>query len=146
MKRPVKIKLDVVKTIPAGLVFVDSLFGSRGSVYVAKLTEALGCGGVVQITVGDAYVKSQLAQAAKKMKVKLVFAVQGEYVYIKPVAVEGEQRRLLLLLREPRTLAELDGKKLELNLGNSLAQFVKDGIAHEVKGKWVLTERGMDAL
>ena len=144
MKRASKVKLEVVK-IPAGLVFVERLRGKE-SIYVRKLQEALASGSVVQISAGDAYMRSQLSQAAKKIKARLVFAAHGEFEYVKPLIVEGEAQRLMILLREPRTFAELEAKKLELHLTNTLADFAKNGLAHEHRGKWVLTEKGLDAL
>lgn len=145
MKRPLKVKLEVVKP-PANLHFSDSV-GQRGvSIYIAKLSEALNSGGAVQIKSDDSYMRFQLRAAAVKLKVKLVYALDGEHLYIKPLAIEGEQKRLMILLREPRTVAELQTKKLELHLENSLADFARQGLAHLHKNNWVLTEKGLDAL
>lgn len=143
-KRPDKIKLDVVKA-PQGLMFTEFI-GRKDSVYVSKLTEALNSASVIAITASDMYFRQQLQNAAKKLKVKLVFAKQGELLYVKPIAVDGELRRLILLLREPRALVELQAKKLELHLENSLAGLAKDGLAHFRKEKWQLTEKGLDTL
>jgi hypothetical protein len=131
VKGPSKVKLDVVKS-PAGLIFVDRIAG-KDSIYVRKLQEALASSSVIQISAGDSYMRSQLRIAAKKIKARLVF-------------VEGESQRLMVLLREPRTLSELEAKRFELRLSATLAEFAKNGIAHELRGKWVLTEKGMDAL
>ena len=144
MKRPSKVKLEVVK-IPAGLVFAERV-GVGNSIYVQKLQQALGTGSVIQIAAGDSYMRSQLRTAAKKIKARLVFAVSGEFEYVKPLIVEGEAQRLMVLLRAPRTLAELESKKFELHLSHTLADFAKNGLAHEHNGKWVLTEKGLDAL
>lgn len=144
MKRPDKVKFDVVK-IPAGLTFCEGV-GRSDSIYVRKLNEALSSGGVIQITDKDAYLRSQLKMAAKKLKVKLVYATAGGFVYVKPIAIEGELKRLLLLLREPRKLAWLQTQKLELHLENSLADIARDGLAHMHKEAWVLTEKGLDTL
>jgi hypothetical protein len=144
LKRPDKIKCDVVK-VPAGLVFSERI-GRTGSLYMDKLNEALASGSVIQIVEKDTYLRHQLKKAADKLKVKLVFAAAQGYIYIKPIAIEGESKRLLVLLREPRTVAYLQTKKLELHLENTLTQFMSDGLAHLVKGAWVLTEKGLDAL
>ena len=145
MKRASKVKLTVLKE-PTNLHFTDSI-GQRGiSIYVKSISEALNTGGVVQIMSGDAYMKFQLKNAAKKLDLRLVYALEGEYLYVKPIAVAGEEQRLLLLLREPRTENELMGKKLELNLKDTLKKLAANGLAHIHKEKWVLTEKGMDAL
>jgi hypothetical protein len=149
VKRANKVKLDVVKP-PSHLHFSDDL-GKRGvSVYVKKLSEALNASGAVQIAAGDSYMRFQLRGAAKKLKLKLVYALDGDFLYVKPLAIEGEQKRLMLLLREPRTLNELMAVKLELHLPNTLAEWARQGLAHSItKGaveRWVLTEKGMDAL
>src|ERR1700677_4080670 len=129
MKRPAKgVKLTVVKPA-AHLHFTDSI-GQRGiSIYTVKLSEALNSGGVVQILAADSYMKHQLKQTAKKLGLKLVYALDGEFLYVKPIALDGEQKRLLLLLREPRTENELAGKKLELDLKASLSQLAGSGLA-----------------
>lgn len=145
MKRPIKIKLEVVK-IPPGLHFSDSI-GQRGvSIYVAKLSEALNSGGAIQVKADDGYMKTQLRMAAGKLKVKLVYALDGDSLYIKPLAIEGELKRLMVLLREPRSVPELQAKKFELHLSNTLADLASQTLAHLHKDKWVLTEKGMDAL
>ena len=145
MKRPNKTKFEVVRTMPPGLVFLDEICG-KGSIYVTKLNEALTSGDAVQITAGDAYMKQQLKMAAKKLKVKLVYAIQDDSLFVKPVAIDGERKRLMLLLREPRSISELEAKKLELHLNDTLASFNKDGLAHLHRDKWVLIERGLDAI
>jgi hypothetical protein len=145
-KRPDKTKLEVVKP-PAGITFVDALVrGGRVSVYQQRITEALSTSGCVQIVVKDNYALMQLRKAAKALKVKLVYAISGEAMYIKPIAIEGEKQRLILLLRESRTLNYLRGKKLELHLENTLAELAKDGLAMVKGDEWRLTLKGMDLL
>jgi hypothetical protein len=149
MKRGAKVKLEVVKP-PLTLHFSDSV-GTRGiSVYVTKLSEALNQGGAVQIDAEDAYMKHQLRGAAKKLGLRLVYALADGFLYVKPLVIEGDRKRLLLLLREPRTMNELHAAKFELHLPNTLTELEKQGLAHvRVKGnveKWTLTEKGMDAL
>lgn len=145
MKRGDKVKLEVVKA-SSHLKFVESL-GRRGvSVYVLKLTEALNSDSVVQIDAGDAYMKHQLNLAAKKLQIKLLYALDGKYLFIRPVLLDGELKRLMLWLREPRTSPELESKKFELHLSNSLASLARDAMAHCVKDKWVLTDKGKAAI
>jgi hypothetical protein len=145
MKRADKVKFKVI--IPAANLHFSDSVGTRGiSIYTKAISEALNTGGAVQIMSGDAYMKQQLKKAAEKLSLKLVYALEGEYLYVKPLVVEGEQKRLMLLLREPRTENELMAKKLELHLPNTLKKLAADGLAHLHKEKWVLTERGMDVL
>jgi hypothetical protein len=145
MKRATKVKLEVIKPA-AHLHFSDSV-GQRGiSIYTQKLSEALNTGGVVQIMAGDAYMKHQLRKSAEKLNLKLVYALDGDFLYVKPLAVDGDLKRLMLLLREPRSENELMSKKLELHLKNALSKLAADGLAQFHKEKWTLTEKGLDAL
>lgn len=145
MKRPAKPKLDVVKP-PAAIKFVETLGWGKGSVYALKLTEALNADACVLIKNDDAYMKHQLRVAAKKMKLRLVYGLSGDDLYIKPIMLDGELKRLMLWLREPRTVLELESKKLELDLQKALQQLARDGTAQVVKDKWVLTEKGQKVL
>ena len=145
MKRSTKVKLEVVK--PAAHLHFSDTIGQRGiSIYMQKLSEAMNTGGAVQIMKDDAYMRHQLKKTAAKLNVKLVYALDGDFLYIKPIAVDGDLKRLLLLLREPRTVNELMAKKLELHLQNSLSKLAADGLAHLYKEKWVLTEKGLHTL
>lgn len=143
MKRAGKVKLEVVK--PAAHLHFSDTIGQRG-IYTQKLSEALNTGGVVLIMAGDAYMKHSLKKAAAALNMKLMYALDGDFLYVKPLVVDGDLKRLLLLLREPRTENELMAKKLELHLRNSLAKLAGDGLAHFHKEKWVLTEKGLDTL
>jgi hypothetical protein len=145
LKRAVKEKLEVVKPA-SNLHFSDSIGQRAVSVYTKALTEALNTGGAVVIMLADAYMKHQLKASAKKLGVRLVFAIDGDKLYVKPLVVEGDIKRLMLFLREPRTENELMGKKLELHLKNTLAKLAQDGVAHFYRDKWVLTEKGLGAL
>ena len=145
MKRAAKVKLEVVKP-GAHLHFSDSV-GQRGiSIYTLKLTEALNKGECVQIMKDDAYMKHQLKATAKKLCLKLVYALDGDFLFVKPIAVDGDLKKLMLMLREPRTENELAAKKYELHLKNALAKLAADGLAHFHREKWVLTEKGLDTL
>jgi len=145
VKRATKVKLEVVKAV-AHLHFSETV-GQRGiSIYTLKLSEALNSGGAVQIMAADAYMKHQLKATAKKLNLKLVYALEGEFLYVKPIAVDGDMKKLMLMLREPRTENELAAKKYELHLKNALAKLAADGLAHLYREKWVLTEKGLDTL
>lgn len=146
MNRASKIKLQVAKP-PTNLHFSDSL-GKRGvSVYVRTLTEALNSGGAVQIAADDQYMRNQIRMAAKKLSLRLAYALDGDVMWIKPLAMDDQEKRLLLLLREPRSLSELEAAKLELHLRNTLARLAKDNVAHVVMRngieKWLLTSVGL---
>lgn len=144
-KRPSKIVMQI-EAPPTALVFHESL-GRRDSVYVQRLSEALQSCKAVKIVASDTYLKSQFSQAAKKLKVKLVFATDNGHLWIKPIAIEGELKRLMTWLREPRTLGELESKRFELHLANSLDRLKKDGLAMNNKdGRWLLTSKGLEAL
>ena len=144
MKRPDRIKFNLVKP-PSGLIFQEALRGT-GSVYVSKLQEALSGDSVIEILASDKYLHAQLKAAAKKAKIKLVFATQGDRLYIKPVVPGEDEKRLLILLREPRTMNELRGMKFEMDIGATVAKLRADGIAHVVREKWVLTDKGTQLL
>lgn len=145
MKRATKAKMEVVK--PAGHLHFSDSIGQRGiSIYLVKLTEALNTGGAVQIMKDDAYMKHQFKKTAKNLGVKLVYALDGDFLYIKPIALDGDLKRLMLLLREPRTLNELMAENLELHLQDTLSKLAADGLAHLHKEKWVLTAKGLDTL
>ena len=145
-KRPDKISFKLVKP-PNDAFFVDELF-RKDSIYCSKLTEALNSDCVVQAAKDDKYLINQLRTAAKKLKIRLVFAQSGEFILVKPIRSSGEEERLVLLLREPRTMIELQQTKppLELHLENTLQRMEKLGTAHIHRGKWVLTEAGFDLL
>jgi hypothetical protein len=148
MKRPDKPKIAVVP-IPPGLCFSDSV-GRSDSVYQRMVVQALNAGQAVKIMANDAYMRHQLKKAAEKLKVKLVYAAAGEELYVKPIAIDGELKRLVLLIREPRTISEIQSAKLELHVENSLSGLAKDGLAHvkTIRGeqRWTLTEKGFGTL
>lgn len=144
MKRPEKIKFRLVKP-PADAIFHEDLF-RRDSVYTSKLTEALNSNQSIEVLEEDKYLLSQLKTAAGKLKVRFLYARSGDSILVKPVQPSDQEKRLILLLREPRTLNDLAGAKLELHLTDTLQRMASHGTAHELKGKWVLTEKGMDLL
>ena len=143
-------KCDVMHA-PAGLKFGDAVGRVQDSIYKRKVREALATDGVIRILPQDSYMRSQIRQAAKKLNCKIVYAQDAQFHYLKPIALGEEQKRLMLLLRDPRTVNELKGRGLELNLEEALKQLAGQGLAHVMtagmnKGRWVLTEQGMDAI
>ena len=144
LKRPAKVKLLVVK--PPATVFFSEALGRTDSIYVQKITEALNTRSAIVVLREDKYLQSQFKMAAKKIGVKLVFGVDGDDLYIKPLEQSSQVKRLMLLLREPRTMNELMAAKLELHLQNTLSKLAADGLAHIHKEKWVLTSKGLEAI
>lgn len=136
--RPAKPKFNVCKP-PAGLIFIEAV---RTSIYVTKLKEALDADSVIEILEADKYLGNQLKAAAKKLKLKLVYASKENKLYIKPLVLSTEVSRLVMYLREKRSLNELRGFKLEIDLESELKKLAKAGHAHAVADKWVLTDRG----
>lgn len=144
MKRPDKIKFRLVKP-PPDVIWQEDLF-RRDSVYANKLQEALNSNQTIEIADEDKYLLHQLKKAADKLKIRLLYGRSGDSLLVKPVQPSDQEKRLILLLREPRTLNDLASAKLELHLTDTLQRMASHGTAHELKGKWVLTEKGMDLL
>jgi hypothetical protein len=90
----------------------------------------------------------QAKHRAKDLGLKLLFAREGEFVFIKAVKVEGDQKRLLLLLREPRTVNDLKAKTLELDIDAELKALKVEGVAelNAKLGTWKLTEKGLGLI
>ncbi len=144
MKRPTKPKLEVGSP-PSTARFSESSYDAS-SVYVRTLSEALSSDKAVKIAATDAYMRNQLRKAASKLKVKLLFAADGDFQWVKPVAIAGEQKRLMLWLREPRTMVELETKKLELHLPKTLQSLAADGLAQKNGDSWKLTPKGLEVV
>lgn len=151
MKRPAKVKMQLVAAAKVShLTFSDAL-GGRKSVYKDILVQACQSGQAIEITDGDSYALIQFKVTAKKLKLRLLYAKSEGSLYIKAVRIEGEVHRLFLLLREPRSVAELEGKKLELDLRTTLSEQTNTGLVKAVVGKdkterYVLTEAGLKAM
>lgn len=143
MKRPEKVSFKLVRPTST-MIFNESL--GKASIYVAKLNEAVNSDHVIQVAEGDTYMLQQLRAAAKKIPLRLVFAKDNGCVFVKPIRQSGEEDRLVALLREPRTVDELRAKRLELDIEGALQRLARGGFAHIFKGKWVLTESGMDLV
>ena len=146
-KRPAKIVMRSVKlsTLPNTIVFSESL-GGRASIYRDKLTQAVQNDEVIVIRSDDKYLLTMFKTVARKLSLKLAFATNGDEMFIKPMKVEGDQARLMLLLREPRTKAELEAKGLEVNLDAELRDGIKRGLIAERTGRFNLTEAGRETI
>ena len=142
-KRPHKVVLKLADPARLGKISFYETIGARRSIYKDILNQSLQTDRPVEISVEDKYALTQLKQAAKLMKLRLVFGKDETYLYVKPLVIEGELQRLYLLLREPRTLSELQAKHLELNLKDTLENLIGSDQAKVVNGKYALTEKGL---
>lgn len=145
-KRPAKIKMDVVPAQRfANLTFSDRLGRGANSVYVAKMLEALNTGGAILINAKDNYLKTQFKAAAKKCAVRLVYAIAGEEMYIKPIQTSEDHNKLMLFLREWRGTSEMQGK-YELDLNTVLNEGITRGVIKKkgsgADARWMLTAEG----
>ena len=95
---------------------------------------------------GDASSLMQIRAKAKKTNLILLFAEDGDFVYVSAFLPDENQSRLYLLLREPRTLDELRAKRIELNVEQELQRLLARGHAEFRKSKWQLTAKGISDL
>lgn len=101
---------------------------------------------VLKINAGDQSSLTQLRTQAKKDGLTLLFARSGDHVFIRAFIPSEALNRLVLLLREPRTINELRRSKLELNLEGELQALIAHGHAQHRAGKYQLTDRGQEEL
>jgi hypothetical protein len=101
---------------------------------------------MLKILASDPSSLMQLKNRAKKAGLALLFAREEEYLYIRAYIPSEEQTRLVLLLREPRTVNELRAKGLTMNLEAELHTMAQRGHAVFKKEKWQLTDSGKTAL
>jgi hypothetical protein len=142
---PLKLTLCKVKDLPSSVFFSRSLL--RPSVYTEKLLEALAKPDmVIRISSAPAQIV-QMRTAAKKLNLELLFARFENDVLVQIARDSEDQKRLLLLLRVPRSVDYLKAQKLELNLDFELDALSQRGLAKlNGKGEWGLTEAGSERL
>ncbi len=130
----------------ASLVFTKSL--SRQGFWIGKLQELKASPGkLLKIKAEDQSSLTQIRNKARLVGMDLAYAREGEYVFIKFIELTEEVQRLMLLLREPRTISELQAARIEgLNLQQTLQDMASDGLVALTKSKWQLTDRGVDKL
>ena len=152
MSRKAKLTVAEMRIVapPADLIFAEQKRCQR-SIYQDKLQDALSAGHVIQVRADDISTISQFKTKAKKLSIKLVFAWHGEFIYIKPLQMTEDMRKLMLLLREPRTENSLRAAKLGLNLDSVLERLVEDGMARQIKtgvhaNSWHATDKGLETL
>lgn len=139
-------KCDVVKAKDvADLRFSTSL--ARGGFWESKINLLRGDpDAILKINADDQSSLTQLRTKAKKLGLTLLFARNGEHVFVRAWVPSEDQTRLALLLREPRTLLELRNAKLELNVEQEAQRLIAQGHALHRAGKYQLTEKGLDEL
>ena len=142
---PTKLKLMKAKDVPPTVVFTRSLM--RPSPYVAKLQELSATPDAVLVIGDNAGQLVSLRKAAEKLGFDLSYARNNGDVLVRIVTMSESQNRLLLLLREPRTLNELRAADLELNIESELKDLAEsDHASLDKQGRWKLTPAGMDRL
>jgi hypothetical protein len=141
-KSPLKLAIVKVKDLPSTTVFQRSLL--RASVYTEALLQLSATQDAALRIADNPGQIIQVKKAAEKLGFTLLFARVERDIVVKIVHRSDSQRRLLLLLREPRTINELRGSNLELDLDGELKDLSRDGAARlDNKGRWALTESGM---
>ena len=140
--KALKLAIVKVKDLPSATVFQRSLL--RASVYTEALLQLSATPDAALRIADNPGQIVQVKKAAEKLGFSLLFARIDHDIAIKIVQLSDSQRRLQLLLREPRTLNELRAANLELDLDSELKDMAKDGFAKiDTKGRWLLTEVGM---
>jgi len=117
-----------------------------GGIYLQALLQASKLDKVIAVESTDKYQMAQLREKAKKAKLALTFAVIGDTIYVKPTNNGAEVKRLMLLLRDKRSIVYLEAQKLQLDLKSTLADLSEKRLAHMIRDSWVLTEKGMDSV
>jgi len=142
---PPKLKIVKTKELPSTLVFTRTLY--RPSPYVQKLQELSATPDAV-LAIGDTTTQiMSVRKAAEKLGFDLLFSRNNGDVLVKIVSLSESQRRLLLLLREPRTLNDLRGASLELDIATELKDLAEAGTASlDKQGRWKLTPEGVARL
>lgn len=140
-----KLKIIRSKEVPSSVVFSRSLL--RPSPYIAKLQE-LSATPDATLVIGDSAGQIiSLRKAAEKLGMDLAFARNSGDVLVRIITLSESQHRLLLLLREARTLNELKASDLELNVEQELKDLAAQSHASlDRQGKWKLTEEGLSRL
>jgi hypothetical protein len=145
-KSPTKLAIIKSRDVPTSAVFARSLL--RPSVYTQMLSQLSQTEDAVLKKIGDVPAQvQQVKKAAEKLGLELLFARVNGDVFVKVTQLSEAQNRLRLLLREPRTVSELQAKGLELDLKFELANLAEQDLAQlDNKGKWQLTEAGIARL
>ena len=140
-------KLEKVRVADVPLPFLPTLRGTGGT-YLKKLTALLeDPSSALKILHGDNSTLTQLRSAAAKLKIRLLYATDGQYCYVRIFRLTEKQREILTLLdtgastinalkqikdcdvvREMRELSEIELVKLDRD------------------SRWNITEAGRNEL
>ena len=139
-------KCEVVKARDLPEVRFAATLG-RGGFWQDKINLLRGDpDAVLKINADDQSSLTQLRTKAKASGLTLLFARSDNFVYVRAFVPSEAQTRLVLLLREPRTINELRGAKLELNVESEVQTLIGRGHAQHRGGKYQLTDRGLEEL
>lgn len=139
-------KCEVVKVKDVPNVRFAATLG-RGGFWAQKINVLRGDPeAALKIQADDQSSLTQLRTQAKKDGLTLLFARDGDYVFVRAFVPSEALNRLVLLLREPRTMNELRTSKLELNLETEVQALIAHGHAQHRAGKYQLTDRGQEEL
>lgn len=141
-----KFTCDLVADRGLSLIFTKTL--SRQGSWIQKLVELKASPGkLLRIRHDDQSSLTQIRRKARMVGMDLAFAREGDHVYIKYVELSEAHRRLMLYLREPRTLVELQAAKIaDLNLEPTLREMASEGVCGLIRSKWQLTDAGVEKL
>lgn len=101
---------------------------------------------MLRIMADDASSLTQIRTRAKRSGLALLFARKDEFVFVRAWLPSEDQTRLVLLLREERTVNDLRGKGLTMNVEAELQALAAHGHAEFKGGKWRLTNKGKTEL
>jgi hypothetical protein len=126
----------------------------RTSQYLTNLLQAIDKGGAVAVPAqrGDYFI-SQYRKFALKSGIRLLFAQRGDQLLIKPMPASDEEKRLMLMLRSPRSLTEIEQWKatakppVEMEVRGTLGRLRDAGLVQmTTDGKWGCTALGQDGV
>jgi hypothetical protein len=152
--RPVVVDAGAVVAADAiaGVHFAPLPRAGRSSVYLTNLLEAVNKGGAVAVPASRAnYLVGQYRSFAVKAGIRLLFAHQGDQLLIKPMPATEDEKRLMLMLRSPRTYNEIESwkvrERVEISLKPTLERLREAGLVSMTNdGKWGCTALGQDEV
>lgn len=146
MAKATTFKCEVVKLKDhRHLSFSSSLL--RGGYWAERLNELLSePDNLLKLAEGDQSSLTQIRTVAKKRGVPLLFSKATGFVFIRAWVPSEDQSRMILLLRELRTVDEIRAAKVELNVEQELVTMSSRGHVVKRGNKWQLTDKGTEDL
>lgn len=150
--KPLEVGIVVSADSLGDLHFAPLVRGSRTSVYFTKLMDAVNANGAIAVPKANAdYLLSQYRKFATKASLRLLFAERGDTLLIKPMAATEEEKRLMLMLRTPRTLNEIESwkvqQRVEIAVVPTLNRLRDSGlVSTTTDGKWGCTATGREQV